>query len=69
MGVQRDFFFDETVLLPEIQKGLGDMYELADINTEEAAQKWLAFFAREPILWKSGGSATGQEGQHTSPTT
>lgn len=68
MGVQRGFFYDKTVLLPEIQEELRDMYELADINTEKAAQKWLPFFAREPSLWKSGGSATGQEGEHDSST-
>lgn len=63
MGVQRDFVFDKAVLLPELQTGLGDMYELADINFEAAMHKWLACFAEQPTVWKSGGSVTGQDGQ------
>lgn len=68
MSLQRDFYYNKEALLPEIQQGLGDMYELADINTEEAMHKWLACFAEEPVLWKSGESATGQEGLSNSTT-
>ena len=66
MGVQRDFVYDKAVLLPELQTQIGDMYELADIKGDEAKEKWLSLFTQQPTVWKSGGSVTGRQGEHTS---